>query len=454
MTRDMSVEIATKITAPFTVAAVGDLIMPEPLRRSDPRFEALVGHLRAADVGFANMESSLIDLPRFAGGAVAGTAAPLAMGESIRAMGVTMMSRANNHTFDCGLAGMISTDAALDALGITHAGTGANLQEARAARFRETPKGRVGLVSFYSIADTGHFGPTYARTEATARTGSIGGMPGVNPLRVTGYNVVSPDHLERMKRLAHEIYGERPGASEPAADGRPERLRFFDQWYQAGEDVGAIQFDIDPADRGAILASVRNGKIYSDFLIATIHAHQTGRFDPTLAFGKVKGMKEAIDHHPANFLAEIARASIDAGADMFVSHGVHALAGMEIYKGRPIFYGLSNFVFQFGLQYGASSDVMENWKTKNELENPASHVAILVTCHFDGGELTEVRVHPADLGGAKRPISQMGIPLVPEPEDAARILADFAAYSAPFGTHVEIESGVGVVRLGAVTRVR
>ncbi len=37
---------------------------------------------------------------------------------------------------------------------------------------------------------------------------------------------------------------------------------------------------------------------------------------------------------------------IDAGADVFVGHGPHVLRGIEIYKGKPIFYSLSNFIFQ------------------------------------------------------------------------------------------------------------
>lgn len=443
--RPLSRETAIKITAPFTVAAVGDLISPQPVMRADPRFTAFTDRMRAADVGFANMESSLIDFRTFTH-AIAGTAAPMDLGEAIRDMGVTVMSRANNHTFDCGVLGMLSTDEALDRLGITHAGTGMNLQEARAARFRETPKGRVGVVSMYSVADTGHFGPTYARTLATTQTGSVGGAPGVNPLHLTAYNVVSPSHLEILKQVARETYGDRPGASLPAGNDRGPRFRFYDQWYEAGEDPGAIHYDMDPGDRNGILDSIRNGKIYADFLIATIHSHQATRFDPAGAFGQVKGLKEPVEHHAPDFVIGLAHESIDEGADMFIAHGVHALAGVEIYRGKPIFYGLSNFIFQCGLQVGAGYDVMANWNRKSELEHPACHEAVLTETRFDAGELREIRLYPADLGGASRPLSQMGIPLTPEPAVARRILDDLASYSAPFGTELLIEDGLAIVR--------
>jgi poly-gamma-glutamate capsule biosynthesis protein CapA/YwtB (metallophosphatase superfamily) len=38
------------------------------------------------------------------------------------------------------------------------------------------------------------------------------------------------------------------------------------------------------------------------------------------------------------------RAAIDAGADLVISHHAHILRGIDIYKGRPIYHGLGNFV--------------------------------------------------------------------------------------------------------------
>ena len=37
---------------------------------------------------------------------------------------------------------------------------------------------------------------------------------------------------------------------------------------------------------------------------------------------------------------------IDAGATTYIIHGPHQLRGIDIYKGRPIFYSLGNFIFQ------------------------------------------------------------------------------------------------------------
>ena len=42
---------------------------------------------------------------------------------------------------------------------------------------------------------------------------------------------------------------------------------------------------------------------------------------------------------------EIAKAAIDSGVDIVMGHHPHVLQGVEVYKGKPIFYSLGNFVF-------------------------------------------------------------------------------------------------------------
>src|SRR5438309_2210930 len=48
------------------------------------------------------------------------------------------------------------------------------------------------------------------------------------------------------------------------------------------------------------------------------------------------------------YMAEIAHGAIDAGADIVVGHGPHYSLPIEVYKGKPIFYGLGNFSFHTG----------------------------------------------------------------------------------------------------------
>jgi poly-gamma-glutamate synthesis protein (capsule biosynthesis protein) len=49
-----------------------------------------------------------------------------------------------------------------------------------------------------------------------------------------------------------------------------------------------------------------------------------------------------------DYMIEIAHVAIDEGADVVIGHGPHYSLPMEMYKGKPVFYGLGNFSFHTG----------------------------------------------------------------------------------------------------------
>jgi poly-gamma-glutamate synthesis protein (capsule biosynthesis protein) len=55
-----------------------------------------------------------------------------------------------------------------------------------------------------------------------------------------------------------------------------------------------------------------------------------------------------LGREPLQYMTEIGRAAIDAGADVVVGHGPHYSLPVELYKGRPIYYGLGNLCFKTG----------------------------------------------------------------------------------------------------------
>jgi poly-gamma-glutamate capsule biosynthesis protein CapA/YwtB (metallophosphatase superfamily) len=58
---------------------------------------------------------------------------------------------------------------------------------------------------------------------------------------------------------------------------------------------------------------------------------------------------------------QIAHAVVDAGADIIMGHGVHYITPIEIYMGKPIFYGLGCFSFNEGHGGRASTVEAVNW---------------------------------------------------------------------------------------------
>ena len=64
---------------------------------------------------------------------------------------------------------------------------------------------------------------------------------------------------------------------------------------------------------------------------------------------------------------------------------------------------------------------------------------------FAGGKLKEVRLYPTDLGHNAR-MAHRGIPRLASPEVAARVLDRLRRLSEPYGTAIEVDGSVGVIR--------
>lgn len=61
----------------------------------------------------------------------------------------------------------------------------------------------------------------------------------------------------------------------------------------------------------------------------------------------IVALHKGLGHTPAKlamYERPLAKAAVDAGADIVVGHHGHILQGVEIYKGKPIYHGLGNFV--------------------------------------------------------------------------------------------------------------
>lgn len=73
--------------------------------------------------------------------------------------------------------------------------------------------------------------------------------------------------------------------------------------------------------------AIKEAREHSDYIIIIIHGGN--------------------EHYqlPSPRMQETYRFFIDAGADVVVNHHQHCFSGYEIYKGKPIFYGLGNFCF-------------------------------------------------------------------------------------------------------------
>lgn len=88
---------------------------------------------------------------------------------------------------------------------------------------------------------------------------------------------------------------------------------------------------------------------------------------------------------------------------------------------------------------------LDEWKGFGE--EPFRWRNAVATVTFKAKQLEEIRLYPIDLG-FKRPRSQRGRPVLAQGEVAHRVLDLFQRLSLPFGTRVDIQEGVGVIRVG------
>jgi poly-gamma-glutamate synthesis protein (capsule biosynthesis protein) len=337
---------------------------------------------------------------------------------------------------------MLATNELLEQAGLAYVGSGKNLEDARAAHFVDTPKGRFGMVGMTTLG----FNPQ-ANASATYRIGNTGGKPGVNGVNLTRYEVVSADQMAALKKVRDAVYQHRTEYANAVEAVSPnesgERLDLFGQRYKVGDRPGAYAYDMNAEDLREILRSVRNGKQYADFMIATIHTHD-------LNSSLVKA------HHgeePPDFVIELAHKAIDNGADAWVGHGMHLLRGIEIYKDKPIFYGLGEFFRQMDWTIYPNrpdGDMTEaelaarNWGPL--IGTAINYDSVLTQSKFDKGRLQEIRLYPI-VGGYDGPVSKRGIPKMAAGADARRILEKLQALSKPLGTNIAIEGAVGVIRV-------
>jgi hypothetical protein len=81
--------------------------------------------------------------------------------------------------------------------------------------------------------------------------------------------------------------------------------------------------------------------------------------------------------------------------------------------------------------------------------NPINYESVIALSRYDKGKLQEVPLYPIEQGWAG-PISRRGTPLIASGETAQRILQRMQELSEPFGTKIEVEGNVGVIRITQV----
>ena len=240
--------------------------------------------LAAADCRFANLECCLFEQQTAHELRDEGFFAAPAAGEALKLAGIDAVGNANNVNY--GVEPITSSCANLTKLGIPHTGAGIDRASAYAPVIVERKGVRYGFLQRSSV---------YWPTNHEAGEHS----PGIAVLQ--GHTAYQP--------MLYKIKPELPPANRP---GVPP----------------AIITWADPKSLARYREDVERLRAQCDILTVS---HHWGLFEEVL-----------------DYQIEIAHAGIDAGADAVIGHGPHYSLPMEIYKGKPVFYGLGNFSFHTG----------------------------------------------------------------------------------------------------------
>lgn len=336
---------------------------------------------------------------------------------------------------------MEATEQYLNQYGFVHAGVGDNLSAANEPRYLETSAGRVAL-----LAVTSTFHETWIAGEQRP---DLIGRPGVNPLRFTAVHHVSSEKMTQLKSIAEAVdlnaaYNLSVKEGFTVA-GDPDTFLFGNHLFKESDHEGQVTVP-NEKDMARIRKTILEAGRQAQYVLVSVHAHE---------------MKGSAKDQPADFLTVFARACIDAGAHALIGHGPHILRGIEIYNQRPIFYSLGNFIFQnetitrlpadfyekYGLTHTHTPADAFDARSKNNTRgfgvDPHVWESILPIWTMEGEALTEISLYPIELGFGQPRYSRGWPSLIGN----MGILERLQMLSAAFGTEIQIENGVGKIKL-------
>jgi poly-gamma-glutamate capsule biosynthesis protein CapA/YwtB (metallophosphatase superfamily) len=425
------------------IVATGDSFITRPLPAKDLNAMKLKEWMESSDVRFTNLETTTHKCEGFPSAFSGGTWAmsnPEVL-DDLQRYGFNLYNWANNHTLDYLYGGLLATERELDKRHLIHAGAGKTLSSAAEPRFLETVNGRVAL-----IGATSTFHESWIAGETNRY---VQGRPGVNPLRYEEINYVTKAQLETLKEISQDTHidaNEELNVKEGFSTIENSNIFLFaGKKFKVASKTYQQRSPL-PEDMDRITRSILEARRQADFVIVSLHSHEMTGIDK---------------NEPADFFEEAAKACIDVGASCILGHGPHVIRGIEIYKNKPIFYSLGNFIFQndtvthlpqdFFKKYnlGESTSIADGLDKRSDNGkkglgvNPFVWESVVAKILWNDQQMEKIELKPIDLGFNK-PRYSRGWPKLSENDT---VLQRLKKLSSRFGTEIKIEDNAGFIYL-------
>ncbi|WP_320200630.1 CapA family protein (plasmid) [Agrobacterium sp. rho-13.3] len=411
------------MTDRFTLAVTGQSLIKYDTRNIDiPAFKAIQTLLRNADMSFTNFEGTIIG--SHGGwplkGSFFGCSEPFVL-DALRDTGFGALSLSNNHAFDLGPSGVLSTIEEVEKRGFLHAGLGRDDCEASQASRGIFKQKRLALVAM-----DGGPGPDFmyaadAHEHRPAR-------PGVNRLKLSQVIKVDQSAFEALRSIRDRVGYT---SIDLTNDSQPDDPRLVDAYDELA--IGRAIFKKSESFG-------RNVTVDGNDIEKNLRAIAAASHDGCLVVAYLHHHHWASDWYEVpDWVGAVARQCIDAGAAMFVSHGAPVLQPVEIYRRRPIFYSLGNFIFHVRSE-------KSTWHAREVWES-----VVGICTYGSDNNLTDIKFYPVLIGGEdalkEKSLESRLVPHLVTGESAQKILIRFKAQSARLGAEIELVDGVGLLRV-------
>ena len=427
-----------------TFSVVGDMLVQRRIPAGYEGYKKVQEQISKGEVRFVNLETTIHNGEYFGNQFCGGSylrAVPETL-DDVKAFGFNLLSFANNHSMDFGHGGLMATKKYVDAAGIVNTGAGANLDEAAAPAYLDTTAGRVTLISTCTMDNDAALAGKQSRR--------FPGRPGVNGMRLQELLQVTEDQLQVIRQIA-ELSHINAQKDIERAEGYfpplPEGVAVLkDLQFKLGDETKYITHP-HPEDMARVEKAIYNAQMQADYILVSIHSHE------------LSGEKK---ENPADFIVEFAHRCIDAGAHAVIGHGPHLLRPIELYKNRPIFYSLGDFVIHNECIPYAPEEMFAQQKLTSDAtmrdifcDRSANYTRGLMRDHrmlesvipyfeMEDGVMTHLELMPIELQ-FDLPVWRSGNPRFSADHGIIERLAEM---SAPYGTKITVDHrGCGIVEL-------
>ncbi len=426
----------------ITVTATGDSLFTAdfPAEYGEKR-KSLDAFINGCDLKITNLETNLSEFGSFpnqySGGTWVNT--EKALFTYLESFGFDFYGTANNHCMDYSYAGLLSTVDFLAGKGYAHAGTGRSLSDAEKPAIVTLKDGKT--VAIFAVD---------ASMEPASMAGKANDVfearPGVNYLRHKTVFRVSERDMEELKRIA------KASAVNFVRDGEiatgyilpdPEGTFVFGNTTFT-TDPDAPLSECNQKDLNRLTGNIRKAKKENDLVLILVHCHDE------------EGTSSVA---PPAYLKEFCRAAIDAGAGAVFGGGCHELRGLELYRGKPIFYSLGDFIYQgmriaylppdFLERYGVdiNATAKEGLAARSQggriglQTDEKNFLTVLPKITFDGDKVTGLELVPVKLGFGTGNEKLEGLPYLATGAEGEKIFRKYRDLSAPLGTELVFVNG-------------